>query len=60
MLFACPHCKGILSFYRIVKIRGVNSSFACMEWPGIQIPQAILNLLGTKDILFHFLDDKGA
>ena len=41
-------------------IGGANSPFACMEWPGIQIPQVILNLLGIKAIRFHFLDDKGA
>jgi hypothetical protein len=31
-----------------------------MECPGIQIPQAILSLFGTKGITYHFLDDKGA
>jgi len=31
-----------------------------MEWPGIQILHAILNLLGTKGIRLQFLDDKGA
>ena len=49
----------LMEFYKIVKIGGINSPFACVEWPGIQIPQMILNLLGTKGILFHFLDDKG-
>jgi hypothetical protein len=49
----------LIEFYMIAKIGGVNNPFACMEWPGIQIPQAILNFLGTKGILFHFLDDKG-
>ena len=50
----------LLEFYKIVKIRGINSPFACMEWPGIQITQAILSLLGTKGILYSFLDDKRA
>jgi hypothetical protein len=49
-----------MEFYKIVKIGGINNPFACVEWPGIQIPQAILNLLGTKGIIFYFLDDKGA
>ena len=49
-----------MEFYKIVKIGGINSPFACMEWPKIQIPQAILSLLDTKGITYHFLDDKRA
>jgi hypothetical protein len=49
-----------MEFYKIVKIGGINNPFAYMEWPGIQIPHAILSILGTKGILYHFLDDKGA
>jgi hypothetical protein len=49
-----------MEFYKIVKIEGINNPFACMEWPGIEIPKAILSLLGTKGIIYHFLDDKGA
>ena len=30
-----------------------------MQWPGIQIPQAIINLLDTKDLLVDFFDDNG-
>ena len=30
-----------------------------MHWPGIQIPQAIINLLDTKDLLVNFIDDNG-
>jgi len=50
----------LMEFYKIIKIGGINNPFACIEWPGIHIPHAILNILGTKGILFHFLDDKGA
>ena len=50
----------LMESYKIVKIGGINNPFACMEWPMIQIPQAILSLLGTKVIIYHFLDDKGA
>jgi hypothetical protein len=49
-----------MEFYKIVKIGGINNPFASMEWPGIQIPEAILSLLDTKGITYHFLDDKGA
>ena len=28
----------LMEFYKIVKIGGINKPFACMEWPGIQIP----------------------
>ena len=50
----------LMELYKIVKIGGINSPFARMEWLGVHIPQAILSLLHTKDILYHFLDDKGA
>jgi hypothetical protein len=30
-----------------------------MQWPGIRIPQAIINLLDTKDLLVNFIDDNG-
>ena len=50
----------LMEFYKMVKIRRINNPFLCMEWPGIQIPQAILSLLDTKGIVYHFLDDKGA
>jgi hypothetical protein len=30
-----------------------------MQWPGIQIPQAIISLLDTKDLLVDFIDDNG-
>ena len=50
----------LLKFHKIVKIGGANSLYACTEWPGIHITQAILKLQGTKGIRFHFLDGKGA
>ena len=28
----------LMEFYKIVKIGGIYNPFACMEWPGIQIP----------------------
>jgi hypothetical protein len=30
-----------------------------MQWPGIQIPKAIISLLDTKDLLVDFIDDTG-
>jgi hypothetical protein len=38
----------LLEFYRITKVGGPNSPYACAEWPGIQIPQAILTSLDNK------------
>jgi len=32
------HTMYLLEFYKIVKIRGLHSPYACIEWPGIQIP----------------------
>ncbi len=50
----------LLKFYKIAKIGGTSCPFPFMEWPGIQIPQAVLKLLGTKVIRFHFIADKGS
>ena len=30
-----------------------------MQWPEIKIPRAIINFLGTKDLLVNFIDDNG-
>ncbi len=42
---ATLHTLYIFEFYKIVKIGGIHSPYACIEWHGIQIPQAILSLL---------------
>jgi hypothetical protein len=31
----------LFEYHKIAKVGGVNNSYACAEWPGIQIPQAI-------------------
>jgi hypothetical protein len=48
----------LLELYKITKIGGPNSPYACAEWPGIQIPQALLNLLDSKGLQFTFLNYK--
>ena len=48
-----------MEYYKIIKVGGANNPYACMQWPGIQIPQAITNLLDTKDLLVNFIDDNG-
>ena len=48
----------LLEFCRITKISMPNNPYACAEWPGIQIPQAILSLLDNKALSFTFLNDK--
>jgi hypothetical protein len=45
-------------FYKIVKIGGTNSRYACIEWPWIQIPQAILSLLAEKGLRFTFYNNR--
>ncbi len=47
----------IPSRVRTFKSSGAES--ACMQWLRIQIPQAIINLLDTKDLLVNFIDDNG-
>jgi hypothetical protein len=52
------HMLYLFEFYKIVKIRGTNSPYACIEWPGIQTPQAILSLLDEKGLRFIFYNNK--
>jgi hypothetical protein len=40
-------------------VGNANNPYACMQWPGIQIPQAIISLLDAKDLLVNFIDDNG-
>ncbi len=39
------HTLYLFEFYKIVKIGGINIPCACIEWPRIQIPQAVLSVL---------------
>ena len=48
----------LLEILRITKVGGPNSPYACAEWPGIQIPQAILALLDNKGLRITFFNDK--
>ena len=47
----------LLEYYKISKVGGANSPYACMQRPGIQIPQAIINPLDAKALLVNFIDD---
>jgi len=51
------HKLYLFEFYKIVNIGGINSPYACIEWPGIQIPQAILSLLDEKGLRFTFYNN---
>jgi hypothetical protein len=48
----------LFEYYRITKISGANSLYACAEWPGIHIPPAILSLLDRKGLQFTFFNEK--
>jgi hypothetical protein len=49
----------LLEFSKITKTWGVNSPFVTIEWPGIQIPQAIVNNLLDKFFKCTFTTDTG-
>ena len=53
------HQLYFFEYYKISKVGGANIPYACMHWPGIQIPQSIINLLDAKDPLVNFIDDDG-
>ena len=52
------HMLYLFEFYKIVKIGGINSPYECIEWLGIQIPQAILSMLDEKGLRFTFYNNK--
>ena len=53
------HTLYLFEYYKISKVGGPNTPYACMQWPGIQIPQAIISMLDNKDLLVDFMDDNG-
>ena len=54
VLFPRPSLLYILKYSRIYKVGDPTGTYACMEWPGIQIPQALLTLLDDKPLLCPF------
>jgi hypothetical protein len=48
----------LFEFYKTKIIGGPNSPYACAEWLGFQIPQAIMSVLESKGLQFTFFDDK--
>jgi hypothetical protein len=49
----------LMEYNRIYKVGGVSIPYANMEWPGIQIPQAIFAMLTETRIQFTFATDTG-
>jgi hypothetical protein len=49
----------LFEFSRISKMGGLNNPYDIIEWPGIQIPQAILSNLGDKPLKCTFITDEG-
>ena len=49
----------LMEYNRIYKVGGVSSPYANMEWPGIQIPQAISAMLTEIGLQFTFYTDVG-
>ena len=45
---------------KITKTGRLNIPYATVEWPGIKIPQAIINNLSEKPLKLNFYTDKGA
>ena len=40
----------LFEFYKIFKVGGIASPYATIEWPGVQIPQALIAILQDKGI----------
>ncbi len=50
----------LFEFSWINKTRGINSPYAIIEWPGIQIPLAIISNLDEKPLKCSFIIDAGS
>ena len=59
VLLPCPSLMYILEYSRIYKVGNPTGPYACMEWPGIQIPQALLTLLDDRPLLCTFSQEEG-
>ena len=54
-----PSLLYILEYSRIYKVGDPTGPYACMEWLGIQIPQALLTLLDDISLLCPFSQEDG-
>ncbi len=59
VLLPRPSLMYILEYYRLYKVGDPIGPYACMEWPGIQISQALLTLLEDRPLLCPFSQDDG-
>ena len=50
----------LLEYSRIYKVGDVSNPYAIMEWPWIQIPQAISTMLNEIGLRFNFVTDSGS
>jgi len=58
VLLLRPSLLYILEYSRIYKVGDPTGPYACMEWPGIQIPQALITQLDDRSLLRPFSQEK--
>jgi hypothetical protein len=49
----------ILEYLRVTKVGDPTGSYACIEWPGFQIPQTLLAAVHLLPVLCPFSEDDG-
>jgi hypothetical protein len=49
----------LFEFYRIFKVGGIASPYATIEWPGVQIPHALMAILQNKGINITLINNDG-
>jgi len=54
-----PSLLYILEYSIIYKVGDPTGPYSCMEWPGIQIPQALLTKLDDRPLLCPFSQEEG-
>jgi hypothetical protein len=59
VLLPRPSLLYILEYSKIHKVGDPTGPYACMEWPGIQIPKALLTLLDNIPLLCPFSQEEG-
>ena len=49
----------LFEFYMIFKVGGISSPYATIEWPRVQIPQALTSILQDKGIKISLINNEG-
>jgi len=59
VLLPRPSLLHILEYSKVYKVGDPTGPYACIEWPGIQIPHVLLTVLDGRPLLCSFSQEEG-